>query len=198
MSIGEQLQQARKAQHLTQAQLAEQLHVTRQTISNWEVGRSYPDLASVVLLADTLTLSLDQLLKGDVRMMNDAKHKEQERQNARLLYWGTQLSTLMIVGIIAAFALNWPGSAMGHLTQLGLLAVLLVSIAVSLLAQARYRQTTTRWLLTRGHQLVALLGGTVIGGLWATIGLTGWFWGITAAIVLGLAGLWWRGKTRKA
>ena len=47
MTIGEQLTTARKARKLTQQQVAEQLHVTRQTISSWEVGRSYPDLASV-------------------------------------------------------------------------------------------------------------------------------------------------------
>ncbi len=62
ITIGEQLTMARKARGLTQQQVATKIHVTRQTISSWEVGRSYPDMASVLALGDFFALSLDQLL----------------------------------------------------------------------------------------------------------------------------------------
>ena len=44
MEIGERLQQLRKEKGISQEKLAEQLHVTRQAVSKWETGQSYPDL----------------------------------------------------------------------------------------------------------------------------------------------------------
>ena len=49
----------------TQAEIAEKLHVTRQTISNWEQGKSYPDLDTLVKISDIYKISIDTLLKGD-------------------------------------------------------------------------------------------------------------------------------------
>lgn len=45
--------------------LADQLHVTRQTISRWENGSTYPNLDTLVELSDRLQISLDKLLKSD-------------------------------------------------------------------------------------------------------------------------------------
>ncbi|WP_301876357.1 helix-turn-helix domain-containing protein [Limosilactobacillus oris] len=50
---------------MTQADVANQLFVTRQTISNWEQGKSYPDLNMLVRLSEVYQVSLDSLLKGD-------------------------------------------------------------------------------------------------------------------------------------
>ena len=63
MTIGEKIKAARLNAGLTQEKAADELGVTRQTISNWENGRSYPDIVSVVKMSDLYSVSLDRLLK---------------------------------------------------------------------------------------------------------------------------------------
>lgn len=64
MNIGTKLNNARKDSGLTQEQVAESLGVSRQSISNWENERTYPDIISVVKLSDLYNVSLDYLLKN--------------------------------------------------------------------------------------------------------------------------------------
>lgn len=74
MEIGRKLKNARIQCALTQEKVAEELQVSRQTISNWENEKSYPDILSVIKLSDLYKISLDELLKGD---MNLIKHLEE-------------------------------------------------------------------------------------------------------------------------
>lgn len=69
INIGQKLQAARKAQNLTQEQIADKLMVSRQTISNWENNKSYPDILSLIQLSDFYEVSLDSLVKGDDAMI---------------------------------------------------------------------------------------------------------------------------------
>ena len=69
MEIGKKLKEARMESKLTQEQVAEKLFVSRQTISNWENEKSYPDIISVIKLSDLYSISLDELLKGDKEML---------------------------------------------------------------------------------------------------------------------------------
>lgn len=65
MDIGCKLKQARNEKGLTQEQAAELLNVSRQTISNWENNKSYPDIISVINMSDIYAVSLDHLLKEE-------------------------------------------------------------------------------------------------------------------------------------
>ncbi len=69
MEIGKKLKEARLQSGLTQEKAAEKIGVSRQTISNWENEKSYPDIVSVIRLSDIYSISLDSLLKGDDKMM---------------------------------------------------------------------------------------------------------------------------------
>ena len=62
MSIGNKIADARKEKNLTQEQLADMMSVTRQSISRWESGLSFPEMEKVVLLAELLDVSCDYLL----------------------------------------------------------------------------------------------------------------------------------------
>ena len=62
--------------NLSQEELAEKIYVTRQTISNWENDKSYPDIHSLLLLSSTFHISLDQLIKGDITTMKEEISKE--------------------------------------------------------------------------------------------------------------------------
>ena len=68
MKIEMKLKDARIQAGLTQEQVAEKLMVSRQTISNWENGKSLPDIVSIMNLSNLYQISIDELLKGDKRM----------------------------------------------------------------------------------------------------------------------------------
>ncbi|MGL4731393.1 MAG: helix-turn-helix domain-containing protein [Clostridium sp.] len=74
MEVGSKLKKARIDSKLTQEKVAEEIQVSRQTISNWENEKSYPDIMSVIKLSDLYNISLDELLKGDFNMI---KHLEE-------------------------------------------------------------------------------------------------------------------------
>ena len=68
MEIYTKLKEARTRAGLIQEEAAERISVSRQTISNWENGKSLPDIVSVMKMSDLYQVSLDELLKGDQKM----------------------------------------------------------------------------------------------------------------------------------
>lgn len=69
MELNNQIKKYRTAMNLSQEELAEKVYVTRQTVSNWETGKNYPDIHSLLLLSTLFEISLDQLIKGDIEIM---------------------------------------------------------------------------------------------------------------------------------
>ena len=78
MELGKNIARIRKDNNLTQDDLAEKYYVTRQTISNWENGKSYPDLETLVKMSDDFKISLDILLKEDNKMIKDISKKQKD------------------------------------------------------------------------------------------------------------------------
>lgn len=74
MKIGDKLKKARMDKKLTQEEVAEKIFVSRQSISNWENNKTYPDIGNVIALSDLYQISLDELLKGSDNFM---KHLEE-------------------------------------------------------------------------------------------------------------------------
>ncbi|MBQ6802962.1 MAG: helix-turn-helix transcriptional regulator [Oscillospiraceae bacterium] len=71
MEIGKQIKKYRSELSLSQEEFADKIFVTRQTVSNWENDKSYPDINSLVLMSNVFGVSLDNLIKGDVDEMNE-------------------------------------------------------------------------------------------------------------------------------
>ena len=69
MNIGNQISAIRKEQQLTQEQFRSLFHVTRQTVSNWENEKSYPDLQMLIDISNQFEISLDTLIKEDSKMV---------------------------------------------------------------------------------------------------------------------------------
>lgn len=67
MAFSENLQYLRARDNLTQEQLAERLNVSRQSVSKWEGGQSFPEMDTILGLCDMFSVSLDTLLRGDAR-----------------------------------------------------------------------------------------------------------------------------------
>ena len=69
MNIGNQILNIRKEKQLTQEEFGRLFHVTRQTVSNWENEKSYPDLQMLIDISNQFELSLDTLIKEDSKMV---------------------------------------------------------------------------------------------------------------------------------
>ena len=82
---------------LSQEELAEKIFVTRQSISNWENDKTYPDLQSLLRLSDLFGLSLDELIKGDIETMKDEINKLEIKKMNR---WGNLLAILFLALVI--------------------------------------------------------------------------------------------------
>lgn len=83
MDIGTKIKAARTEAKLTQEQAAEALGVSRQTISNWENGKTYPDIVSVVKMSDLYDISLDRLLKEEKPMQNYLDYLEESTNEVK-------------------------------------------------------------------------------------------------------------------
>ena len=75
MNIGKKIIEIRKKNNLSQEELAKMFFVTRQTISSWECGKSYPDIETIIKISDKFNVSLDKLLKGDTEMVKKIDKK---------------------------------------------------------------------------------------------------------------------------
>ena len=103
MEIWKKLKNARIEAGLTQEKAAEKIDVSRQTISNWENEKSYPDIISVIALSDLYSVSLDELLKGDQKM---AEHLEESTNVVKSNKKMTGAILLNIILMILLIALN--------------------------------------------------------------------------------------------
>lgn len=76
MEIGKQIKKYRTEMKFSQEELSEKIFVSRQTISNWENNKNYPDVKSLLLLSSLFNVSLDILIKGDLEEMKEQIKKE--------------------------------------------------------------------------------------------------------------------------
>lgn len=100
MELSNQIKKYRMDLNLSQEELAEKIYVTRQTISNWENDRSYPDVHSLLLLSSFFNISLDQLIKGDIETMKEEINKDEIRNFNHESKIFTALFLLFIISAI--------------------------------------------------------------------------------------------------
>lgn len=76
MILSEQIKLCRKQLGMSQADLADAIWVSRNTVSNWERGDTTPDIQSLVLMSALFGLSLDEMVKGDEQVMAQALERD--------------------------------------------------------------------------------------------------------------------------
>lgn len=96
MELGTQIRKYRNERTLSQEALAEKVYVSRQTVSNWENDKSYPDVNSLVLLSEVFEISLDQLIKGDVEMMKEQIDQTDQKRFERL----SNIFTILFLAVL--------------------------------------------------------------------------------------------------
>lgn len=123
MKIGDKLKEARLKNNMTQEEVAEKIFVSRQSISNWENNKTYPDIGNVIALSDLYEISLDELLKGSDSFM---KHLEEStdlvKSNKKLI--GIIILALITMIIIALFTEFMP-------ERLNMVAIFVLSIILT-------------------------------------------------------------------
>ena len=111
MELGNRIKELRKAKNINQDELAEKLFVSRQTISNWENDKSYPDIQSVLLLSEVFNVSVDQLLKGDVekmeRIITEQTHADINKMNTYAVGMLISIIALLISTPVLAFTIGF-------------------------------------------------------------------------------------------
>lgn len=120
MKLGERIAGKRKVQGMTQAELADKMHVTRQTVSRWEAGTVYPDIEKIAELANLLNVSCDYLLIDDYgeesNLEREAKPATVSRmlqnlvdKKVKLFFYDEEVDTDVLTNpcIVLGFEGNW-------------------------------------------------------------------------------------------
>lgn len=151
MDIGAKLKQARQKAELTQEQAAEAIDVSRQTISNWENNRFYPDIIHMIQMSDLYGVSLDALLKGDddmIAYLKESTDTVKSRQKfSRLILMAVYLLiwTLLLIWFWMGGASG--SNAMGYSLLAFYLILPLATLVVSVFIGKDREWGGIRWLM---------------------------------------------------
>lgn len=163
MELPQQLKANRERLGLSQEEVAHSIYVSRQTMSSWENGKTYPDVQSLLLLSDLFGVSIDDLVKGDVVSMKDMVSKDALK--IERLMAGSAILLLMGIGCMVGLYAVWPEPSiiphmsMGSLAGLGAFIVLWIP---SLICTARIERIKKSRNLVTYRQISAFMDGDEI------------------------------------
>lgn len=117
MNIGEKLFELRKAKNLSQEEVADQLNVTRQTVSKWETNQSTPDFDKIIPLCELFEIGAEELLTGKKAEEKAEQTEKQEekvftkeeirRKSAQVVSSSVLIYILAVALFIVAVAFLW-------------------------------------------------------------------------------------------
>lgn len=118
MNISSQIRKYRNQLEYSQEELAHKLYVSRQTISNWENGHSYPDIQTLLMLSVLFDVSLDTLVKGDIEIMKTEISGQNKNMNRwawtmTISYFGASIMMGPVLGTLSLWWLLIPIILMG-------------------------------------------------------------------------------------
>ncbi|QSB50634.1 helix-turn-helix transcriptional regulator (plasmid) [Leuconostoc falkenbergense] len=145
------IKEKRQKMSLTQMDLANKLLVSNKTISNWETGKTLPDIENIILISKYLNLSLDDLFLGDETMVEKLRENQQERKFYRVVT--ISLVSAMIFGTIGYLFLKLFYST--NMTTIS--STLSDYLAVPMLVLIIYILTKINW-----HSLISVLNKKLI------------------------------------
>ena len=128
MEISKQIKKHRTMLGLSQEDFADKIFVTRQTVSNWENDKNYPDINSLVLMTEIFGISLDSLVKGDIEKMQEEIKKEDIEYFNKANRWLTLAfiwDFIMLVPLLKLFGI-WGAVIYGTVFILGFIEAIKV------------------------------------------------------------------------
>lgn len=106
MNLGNNILTLRKKMQLSQEKLGEKVGVTRQTISNWELGQTIPDTYQLISLSKALNISIDSLVDNDIQNLLEQKFNSVQLEivtNNKLLKISIGVLSFIVIILILAF-----------------------------------------------------------------------------------------------
>lgn len=100
MNLPSRLKELRKNSKMTQEEVSEKIHVSRQTLSNWETGKNYPDFQSLLYLCEVYNITLYELVNEDIELIQKKVTKRKIYTTAGLFLFSIILLFLSITIII--------------------------------------------------------------------------------------------------
>ncbi len=104
--VSKNLKKIRTSKKFTQDTLAEQLFVTRQTVSGWETGRTEPDIETLVKISEVLGVAVEELIYGERKTSNESEQSQKTKKIVSVLF-AIIASVFTAVGIILIFVTGW-------------------------------------------------------------------------------------------
>lgn len=150
MELGKQIKKYRHELNMSQDALAEKVYVSRQTISNWENDKSYPDVNSLVFLSEAFGTSIDNLIKGDLELMKEEVRTE-DKKGFEKLSW--------IFAILLLLAIMSPIPLVHFLGYVGI-AIWVVLMAVTLYVAMLVEKKKKQFDIQTYREIVAFTEGT--------------------------------------
>ena len=126
MAFSDNLQFIRAQAGVTQEQLAEQLDVSRQSVSEWESGASFPGMDTLLRICDLYDVNMDTLLRGSVE---ESRVSDTVRYDDHMNHFSLQIA-LSVFAIIAGVALMILLSALG-LSEMLAVALFMLILTIS-------------------------------------------------------------------
>lgn len=146
------LKKHRTALGLSQDVLAEKIFVSRQSISNWENDKNYPDLNSLVLLSSLFDVPVDMLIKGDIENMRDCIKTEDITQFNR----DSKIFTSLMVSLILS-----PVPLVYFAKQVGFVILILLAL-VTLVMAIRIEKTKKNFDIQTYKEILAFTQSTTL------------------------------------
>lgn len=175
MDLGSRIKSERERLNISQDELAQRMNMTRQAISKWETGKSYPDIEKLLKLTEVFNLSLDELVKGD-KSFQENLIKEGRTNMSGLTILGYVLIALGVIVSIwggTQYSDNFLSFLVGGLVLATVGLALIPNLPSWLLLGAVYATgvATIIYLISFQMPLYVLLSGIVVTlgfGWWLT------------------------------
>ncbi len=134
MEVAKRIREERERAGISQEELARQIFVSRQTVSNWETGKTCPDVQSLLLMSNLFGVSVDSLVRGDAETMSKAiENYELERYKIRMSM--AVAAGLILLGAVMMAILVARGEDLHSPLFVLAVLVLVASVAVSYIAE---------------------------------------------------------------
>jgi len=152
MNISNTIREQRNKLSLSQEELGERIYVTRQTISSWENDKSYPDINSLILLSQVFDMTIDNLIKGDLEIME----QKIERTDIRDM---NRYATLMGIGYAIALVLLPSSWYLGFIPGIVIAAFV---FAVAFFFACKVEKIKKQYDVQTYHEIVAFSKGETL------------------------------------
>lgn len=176
MEIGSKLKSARTKMGMTQEKVAEEIGVSRQTISNWENNKSFPDIVSVISLSNLYSVTLDELLKEDKKMIEYLGKITNEVKSRQKFSKLIQVMSYLLIWAMAiiVFWIGGRSDAMGYSLIVFYLVLPVSTLVISVFIGKDSGWANYKWMMLLFFGVMYMLASYATFSLANTVAFGNW------------------------